>query len=257
MFFDTHIHSEFSFDSSLKIDDIITQKNNLNIGITLTEHVDLDIPEIPIIKVSSYLDFYNKYRSSTFLLGLEIGMSKFSINETKAFVEKNSNSLDIIIGSIHSLYNKDIFYFMKEDGLCKNTIYRDYLNSMLFCVKEFDFFDTLAHIDYICRYANFVDAELYLHEFSDIIDEILKIIISKKKCLELNTRRLSSNSAFSSLLNIYTRYRTLGGKYITLASDAHNKNDIAKNFDLAKKFLKLTNLQSVYFKNREMIIYNI
>lgn len=257
LLFDTHIHSEFSFDSSLKVEDILEKKANLQIGITLTEHVDLDIPELPVIDVSSYLNFYDEYRSDSFLLGLEIGLSSYAIDKINSFANKNSDSLDIIIGSIHSVDNKDLFYSMREDNLCKHDIYEKYLNTMLFCVRKFDFFDTLAHIDYICRYAKFIDTQLYLHEFPELIDEILKTLIAKNKCLELNTRRLSSENAFSSLLDIYNRYKILGGKYVTIASDSHNKDNIGANFDLAKNFLKLTNLQSVYFKNRQLIVYDI
>lgn len=257
MIFDTHMHSEFSFDSEMTVDEILEKQNKLNIGISLTEHVDLDCPNLPLMDVDKYLEFYKPYRSDSFLTGIELGMSEFCIEENKLFLQKHQDKFDIIIGSIHTLNKKDIYNFIGQTGLIKEEVYKDYLEAMLFSVKEFDFYDTLAHIDYICRYAKFNDKELYLEEYSEIIDSIFKVLIEKDKCLELNTRRLDDPKAFNNMLSIYTRYKNLGGKYVTLASDSHNKDDIAKNFEFAIDILNKTGLKPAYFKNRKRIVYDI
>lgn len=257
MIFDTHMHSEFSFDAELTVDEILESKNKLNIGISLTEHIDLDCPNLPLMNVDEYLEFYKSYRNDSFLIGIELGMSEFCIEENKFFLQKYQDKLDIIIGSIHTINKEDIYTFIDQEGLVKEEVYKDYLKAMLFAVKEFDFYDTLAHIDYICRYARFNDKELYLEEYSKIIDNIFKVLIEKDKCLELNTRRLDDPKAFDNMLSIYTRYKNLGGKYVTLGSDAHYQEDIAKNFKFAIDILHKTGLKPVYFKNRKRIIYDI
>ncbi|MGL5574294.1 MAG: histidinol-phosphatase HisJ family protein [Sarcina sp.] len=254
MIFDTHMHSEFSFDSKMKVSEILKTQKIQNIGICLTEHVDLDLPELPLIDMEKYFEFYKKYKSSNFLIGIELGMSKINSDETITFANKYGNTLDIIIGSIHTLYNKDIFYLMEDIKLDKERVYTDYLQNILACIEDFDYFDTLGHIDYISRYATYEDKEITLEEFSPLIDKIFKTLISKNKCLELNTRRLDKEDAFNNLLKLYTRYKELGGKYVTIASDAHSQNAIGMNFDNAIKLLKYTGLIPVYFKNRKMII---
>ena len=254
MIFDTHMHSEFSFDSKMTAKEIIDKQIEKKIGICLTEHVDLDLPELPFINMDEYLDFYAKYKSNDFLVGIELGMSKVNANKTIDFADSNKNKVDILIGSIHTLYGKDIFYLMKEIDIEKNIVYKDYLENMLFCVKHFDFFDTLAHIDYICRYSTYTDTELYLEDFKDIIDEIFTVLIKKNKCLELNTRRLNSKDASNSILALFKRYKELGGKYVTIASDSHSKDAIAINFDIAINIIKKLDLTAVYFKNRIMTI---
>lgn len=254
MIFDTHMHSEFSFDSEMKAVEILEASKNQNIGTCLTEHVDLDQENLPLINMNKYLEFYKKYKSDNFLVGIELGMSKINADKTINFANKYGKDLDMIIGSIHSLYNRDIFYLMRDIEVDKKKVYTDYLENILYCVKTFDYFDTLGHIDYISRYSTYEDKEVNFEEFKPLIDEIFKVLISKNKILELNTRRLDKKEAFSNLLKIYTRYKALGGKYVTIASDAHSQNAIGINFNKAIEILKQTGLTPVYFKNRKMII---
>lgn len=254
MIFDTHMHSEFSFDSKMKVSEILEAQRTQNIGISLTEHVDLDLPELPLIDMKKYFKFYEKYRSPSFLVGIELGMSKVNADKTLAFADKYKTDLDIIIGSIHTLYSRDIFYLMDDIKLDKKKVYTDYLENILYCVKTFDFFDTLGHIDYISRYATYENKEVTLEEFKPLIEDIFKILIQKNKCLELNTRRLDKEEAFVNSLKIFTRYKDLGGQYVTIASDAHSQNAIGINFDKAIEIINLTGLTPVYFKNRKMVI---
>jgi len=101
-------------------------------------------------------------------------------------------------------------------------------------------------------YAKFEDKEIYYREFSDIIDEILNKVIKDGKCLELNTRRLDNDISIKNIIDIYKRFNELGGKYITLGSDAHQVEAIGNNFMVAREISQLCNLKIVYFKNRLM-----
>lgn len=257
MIIDTHVHSEFSFDSKMKITELLSTRKFLNIGTCLTEHLDLDLAEIPMIDMENYLKFYNNYKTDDFLIGIEMGLDISSINTLAKFSEKYGHKLDFIIGSIHSLYGEDLFFYLNKTKLPKEIVFRDYFEKMLFCVQNFDCFDTLAHIDYICRYANYTDNEIYFDEYKDLISKIFKTLIQKNKSLELNTRRLNNLKAYESIYKVFYEYAKMGGKYITLGSDAHDSKSIGKNFDIAKKLLSELNLIPVYYKNRKRLIYSI
>ena len=84
-----------------------------------------------------------------------------------------------------------------------------------------------------------------------------KVLIKKNKVIELNTRRLNDKKAVDSLIPIYKRYRELGGKYVTIGSDSHNKESIGKNFDVALNIIKECNLTPVYFKERKIHIIKL
>ncbi|MGL5820703.1 MAG: histidinol-phosphatase HisJ family protein [Sarcina sp.] len=257
MIIDTHIHSEFSFDSKMKIEELLTRRKYLNIGTCLTEHLDLDLANIPVLNIDDYLETCKKYKNNTFLVGIELGLDKSTIESLSKFHQKYGNKLDFIIGSIHSLYGEDLFFYLKQNNLSKKIIFKDYFEKMLFCVENFDYFDTLAHIDYICRYSNFDDNEIYFDEYKDLLSKIFKILIQKDKSLELNTRRLNNLAAYNTMYRLLLEYKKLGGKYVTLGSDSHDSNSIGNNFDIATKLLKEIELTPVYYKNRQRLIYSI
>ncbi len=122
---------------------------------------------------------------------------------------------------------------------------------MLNVINKYDCFDSLAHFDYPCRYTKFENNEIALCDHHEILDEIFKTLISKGKVLEINTRRLDTKGTFNNMIDIYNRYKELGGKYITLGSDAHNVNAIATNFKNALSLTEILGLKPIYFKNRK------
>lgn len=250
--FDTHVHTEYSSDSNMKIEEALKAAEYNNLSLTFTEHMDIKYPKKGdfTFNVEDYFREYSKFRGDKLLLGIEIGMKEDAANESRSVVL--DNKFDYVIGSIHLVDNMDLYYPEYYKDKSKEEAYSEYLKTMFGNFKQFDFVDSLAHIDYICRYAKYDDKELYYREFCDIIDEILKLIIDRGKCLELNTRRLDNKEAIYSIINIYKRYMELGGKYITVGSDAHNPQTIGNNFDIATEIAQNCNLKIVHFKNRSM-----
>ena len=256
MIFDSHMHSKFSTDSQMKIEDAINTAKERNLGIIITDHMDLAYPVKEDFKfhIPSYFNEYEKYRGDRLKLGIEIGLTEDTLLENEA-IAKNYD-FDFILGSIHAVNNLDIYVDYINQGYDKTKFFQLYFENMLNCVKLYNNFDSLSHIDYPCRYCKFENKEIILDDFKDIIAEIFKILINKNKVLELNTSRLHIKEAQKSLIDIYKLYSDLGGKYITLGSDAHIQNSIGRNFDLALNFLEKVNLQGVYFDNRKIKIIN-
>lgn len=52
---------------------------------------------------------------------------------------------------------------------------------------------------------------------------------------------------------VYTRYRELGGRYVTLGSDAHTASAIATNFGAAEELAAMADLAIVTFVERRMV----
>ena len=252
MIFDSHMHSKFSTDSVMKIEDAIKVSKEKNIGIIITDHMDLAYPVKEEFKfdIPSYFNEYEKYRGDSLKLGIEIGLTEDTLLENEA-IPKNYD-FDFVLGSIHAVNNLDIYVDYINQGYDKNTFFKYYFENMLTCVKLYNNFDSLAHIDYPCRYCKFENKEIILDDFKDTLAEIFETLIAKNKVLELNTSRLHIKETQSSLMEIYKLYSDLGGKYITLGSDAHIQNSIGKNFDLALNFLEQLNLQGVYFNKRNI-----
>ena len=249
---DSHIHTEFSEDSQMKIQDAMEHSRKNGIEMTITEHLDLDFPTGTGFNfdINKYFNDYEKYRSSKFMLGIEIGMQLSCLEENREIV--NKYPFDYIIGSIHVAKGEDVFNPKFYEGKTKKEAFEQYFSSMVDCVKQYDFIDSLGHIDYISRYATFHDKEIHYHEFNEYINEVLKAVVNTEKIIELNTRRLGDKEAYNNLINIYKAYKQIGGKYITIGSDAHRAEDIGNHFMLANSICETCKLKPVYFKNRKM-----
>jgi histidinol-phosphatase (PHP family) len=236
----------------MKIADAIHKARALNIGMTVTEHLDLAYPEPDafIFDIDEYFKSYDRFRSDTVLLGIEVGMRSELVAENQA--KLLGQPFDYIIGSIHVVEGIDIYQETFYHGRTKREVYEKYFESMVRCVESYDFIDSLGHIDYIVRYARFSDPELYIDEFKDYLDRIFQLLIQKQKALEINTRRLADRKTMENLLTIYNRYWELGGRWVTIGSDAHTPGDIAKHFAAAFEIADRCNLRPVYYKNRDV-----
>ena len=74
---------------------------------------------------------------------------------------------------------------------------------------------------------------LALSRYSDVIDEILRLLIEKGKGIEINTGGFKYGLGHPNPCEeILARYRELGGEIITIGADAHKPEHVA--FDFAK-----------------------
>lgn len=252
MIFDSHIHTKFSTDSNMNIENAISIANSKNIGLIITDHMDLNFPGDKDFKfdVNEFFNTYEIYRSNNLKLGIELGLSEDFLDQNTKI--STSFDFDFILGSIHSINGKDIYYELLNNTPSKKEFFIEYFNTMLRCVKIYNSFDSLSHIDYPSRYCSFDNKEIVLDDSKDIISEIFKTIISKGKVIELNTNRLNSKEAINTLMEIYKLYHDLGGRYVTIGSDSHIKENIGKNFDVAFDIIDTLNLKAVYYNKRKM-----
>ena len=103
----------------------------------------------------------------------------------------------------------------------------------------FNKIDALGHLDYIVRYSPNKDSNYSVFDYIDLIDEILKFIISKDIKLEINTANLATGFPFPNPhTDIIKRYRELGGEYVTIGSDAHKACDIGYGFDQVQNIIE-------------------
>ena len=250
--FDTHIHTTFSTDSQMGINDAIRKSKDLNIGLIITDHIDLNYYDKTKFRfdIDDYFKSYSKYISNNFLLGIELGMD-FNYEKKNAEIYNNYD-FDMIIGSQHSVNGLDIYEGSLYNNKTKDEVFTDYFKDILKSVHTHNYINTLAHIDYICRYNPYDDKEIYVNEYYDYLKEIFNFCIENDIAIEVNTRRFNNKSCLPNLKNIYKLYKDLGGNFVTIGSDSHNAHSIGSNFDIASDFCNALNLKPVYFKNRKI-----
>ncbi len=252
MIFDSHSHTSFSADSDMTAEDALKAARARGLGIVFTEHLDVDFPgELDFsFDPAAYWKQYEPLRGDNLHLGIEVGMQAGTAEASRAFVTRAP--FDFVIGSVHLLRGIDIYEKECFEGREKDELYREYFRTMAEMIACHDFIDVLGHIDYIARTAPYKNPELSYGAFADEIDAVLRTAVAQGVVLELNTRRLGSRRALKELAPIYARYHELGGRYVTLGSDAHGADAIGANFAAAEDFARAMGLSIVTFFARKI-----
>ena len=254
MLFDSHIHTKFSADSEMSAVDAIAKAQSLNLGVVFTEHFDygLDLKGKEFsFDPPTYMRDYKNLRGANCRLGVEVGLKESARTANENFIAQAD--FDFVIGSIHLVDGLDIYYPDFYVGKDKATAYRKYFRQMAREAEVADF-DALGHIDYICRAAPYDDPEIDYATFKEEIDAVLKIVVGRGKVLELNTRRFDNPRAVRELVPVYSRYRALGGRFVTIGSDAHRVAAVGNHFDRALTFAHELDLTPVTFSERRQKI---
>ena len=252
MIFDSHMHTKFSADSEMLAEDAIAKAASLNIGVVFTEHFDYGVTNEDgefTFDPAAYMREYKNLRGDNVRLGLEVGLRKVARAVNAAFIERAD--FDLIIGSIHLVDDLDIYYPEFYADKDKTTAYKKYFEQMAAEAAVADY-DVLGHIDYICRAAPYDNPEIDYATFAAEIDTVLKIIIERGKVLELNTRRFDKTRAALELVPVYKKYRELGGRFVTIGSDAHRVAAVGNYFERALTFAEELNLTPVTFCERRL-----
>ena len=262
-YIDAHVHSSISHDGISSIKEHINYAKDHNVGeITFTEHYD-DYKGIKTnletLDIDKYKEEYLKQKDDNIIktnFGIEIGLRPESFDKISNMVK--SNNFDFIIGSSHITCGKDMAYDKSFfEGNTPHEAIMNYLNEVLTNIKMYkNEFDVYGHIDYVIRYVLKYYGNIMNHisyeEFKDILDEILLSLIRSDKGIEINTSGIRYGlSSPHPNMEIIKRYKELGGKIITIGSDAHKKEDLASNFNDVLNILEASGFNEIaVFHNR-------
>ena len=164
-----------------------------------------------------------------FYRGIELGQA--TQNPEAARLVWEHPDYDFVIGSIHNLRKKEDFYYMKyepEKMADVHELLTKYWAEELEMIA-LGYFDSLGHLTYPLRYMETaLGHPVDLTPHREAIDAIFKALIRTDKALEVNTSGLRQGlgKTFPDL-PLVKRYRELGGRLVTLGSDAHRTADLA------------------------------
>ena len=262
MYLDAHVHSAASPDSEQDPVDVINTLQKMSLGVVFTEHADFvtptlgkdetatDSPDIPtdfICDFDIYPAQYRRYRSDSVFLGIELALNA-------AFLPLNSqtadNDYDFVIGSVHYVDGYDIYSGAAE--MDAESFCRRYLTYSKEMVELCGFFDALGHIDYVARYSPAIDKLFYYKNFPAEFDALFSSLAERGLALEINTARFGNNNVIKQLLPMYKRFRALGGRYVTIGSDAHFEWALGQYHAQAVELAAMAGLTLVYYKERKL-----
>ena len=255
---DCHVHSDLSFDSREPMENYVKQaaERGEEYFIT-TEHFDLESHVMGGEDISADLDrqemlvkqLTEKYGVKV-LFGVEIGWTK-DIHHRDVQVAA-SKPFDMIILSVHETVDSDVATPQFRKGKTTDQCYDEYLDCIIDAINSFDNFDIFAHVDYVLRYVGHTD----LAKHKEKLTKIFTMLMERGKALEINTKPFPDPQAVERMKYIVSLYASLGGKKITIGSDAHSADRYKNGFDIVIETLKSNNINSVcgYIGRKEISI---
>ena len=151
----------------------------------------------------------------------------------------------------------DPYYPDYYKGKTEDQAYLEYFESILENIACFHEFDVYGHIDYVVRYGPNKNLYYSYEKFRDVIDEILRQLISLGKGIEINTAGYKYGLGQPNpCTGILKRYRQLGGEILTLGADAHKPEHIAYDFHRLPDVLRSCGFTHyTVFHNRKPAFY--
>ena len=270
---DCHTHSNNSFDAKNSVADMLCKANEIGLDyLTITDHFeaafyfepDEEFGDLKKLLPQSVSDIIQQQKISTgkteLLCGIELGEPLHDINATNEVL--SLTDYDFVLCSMHNLRDMGDFFWLDYNSEDIPRLLKKYFLELTECI-QWGNFDSLAHITYPMRYiCDKSKIAVDLAEYKKEIDELLALLAEKDKALEFNTCRnpeLSLKTIGKCRdVQFLSRFNELGGKYVTLGSDAHNTEDLAKGISGAVDILRELGYSEItVFKKRNPELISI
>ncbi|MDK2951975.1 MAG: histidinol-phosphatase family [Kosmotogales bacterium] len=240
---DLHIHTDFSPDGKNSIEEVIMQSKINGVGIiAISDHYDLVAgPYIfnkiaDLKKYNETIDNYKREESEIKILkSLEFGIQSFISEELK-------DDYDFLLYSVH--HTKKVFTDLPRDDT--DLVWKLYLEEAVEAVKDIDHIGFYTHLDLMKRYLK--NNPEVPKKYEHLVVELLKRIVKYDLGLEINTAgwRMPFKEQQPKVW-IIEKYFELGGRYISIGSDSHNKKTIGCGYYQAVDLLKKIGINEIFY----------
>lgn len=256
--YEYHLHSHFSGDCEEQMEDMI--KEAIRLGgkqLCFTDHLDYDYPTTEIqfdFDERRFLETFNqmkeKYGDQIQLQkGIEMGLQPHIIDQCLAF-NKNFDP-EFVICSFHVACKQDLYNGDFYKNRTPEEAWEHYFEDAIETLKIFKDYSVVGHLDIVKRYDE-AARNVPFESYKEKAREVLEMIIADERGIEVNVSGLRTELG-ETLPNrqMLKLYYELGGKYITIGSDAHNKKELYSHFEEALKMLQDIGFEEfTIYKNR-------
>ena len=255
--FDFHIHTTVSFDGRDDARAMLAAAEQAGLAeICFTDHIDYT-PELDMVfDTAVYRAAYDNLRSDKLLIrrGMEFGLTPDNRDRLKADLKRYN--FDFVLGSVHMVQGLDVYLEPYWQDKTVERAVELFLEQTLACVQVHEDYDVLGHLTYIskCR-GNPVKALIRYGDHKAIFDEILGELVRREKGLEINTSGVDRCGGYLPTLDFAQRFHDLGGRIVTIGSDAHDTGRVGQYSHRLTRELKEIFGYVCTFDNRRPIFH--
>lgn len=258
---DCHNHSNLSPDGENSPEDMVKRACELGIKYySLTDHLEInkfydeEYPYEEPVKRGSLITpaLAEKYADKIHMsYGIELGQPLQDIKLTERML--SSYKYDFIIGSLHMCDGWDDFYLLDYSKVSADMLMGLYFEEVLQMARWGEF-DVLGHLTYPLRYITGESGiQIDMDKYLPIIKEIFSTLIKNDMGIEINTSGLRQKINKPLPDEYYVAlYKELGGRILTVGSDAHCTADLGKGISECVMMAKRLGFDSLaFYKNRK------
>ncbi len=258
--FDFHMHSRVSFDGHASgYDMAVAARDHGMKEICFADHMDYE-PGAGIQTMLYDLDAYSREYDDleipgiTICRGMEFGMNPD--NASQLALDAAKRHYDFILGSVHFVGREDVYFAPYWENKTVYEAEREYLQTTLQCVRAHEGFDVLAHLNFLSKSpAAPHPRPLPYGEHREIVDEIFRELVRKDMGLEMNTSGVDRHVGFLPEREFFIRFKELGGRIVTVGSDAHRPDRPGQYCAEAAAMLKDIFGYVCTFRDREPVFH--
>lgn len=259
--FDFHMHSSVSYDSQAAAEDMARAALKAGLQeICFTDHCDYvsdkNVKQF-LLDMEAYKAAYEplEMKGLTIRRGMEFGMTLWTADLYHQW--EKAYPFDFIIGSVHDVDGTDPYFENYWTGDAQKD-FRRYLEQTLKCVQLHRGFDVLGHLTYVCKSQyNPTHGPVPFRENMDITDTIMEELVRKDIGMEINTSGVDRAGDFLPSREHLQRFKELGGKIVTLGSDAHDPSRVGQYAPEALAILKDVFGYVCTFQNRQPVFHKL
>ena len=228
--FDFHMHSQVSFDGKASgLAMALAAKGRGLEEICFTDHMDYTDEMDMVMDLDVYAREYDglEVEGLKIRLGVEYGITPDNRQQMKLDLAKRD--YDFVLGSVHLVDGLDVYLNPYWEGKTPAEAIQRHLEETLRAVSVHTDYDVLGHLTFIAKArANPDKALLRYGDYREIMDEILIQLVRHDKGMEVNTSGIDRCGGPLPTMDIFRRFHELGGRIVTIGSDAHDTDRVGQ-----------------------------
>jgi histidinol-phosphatase (PHP family) len=228
---DAHLHTVFSPDADAMLEAYCQLAVERGLAeLAITDHVDFD-PTMPAYGFASFADRERDVRGAAarwadrglaIRFGVEVTYERRHEEEIRGWLRRHPH--DYVIGSVHISASSPYKATSVESfttGRSLPEVVQPYFDEVIGAARS-GLFDTIGHLDFVKRYLVPYVLPAQLAAAPELYEPVLRALVDSGTSLEVNASGLRQLPRETyPRPEIVARYRDLGGRHVTIGSDAH------------------------------------